>query len=589
MNQLLLADARATPVSCQPPLIIDSFAGGGGASTGIEMALGISPHIAINHNPAALALHAANHPDTLHISQNIYKVDPLDYISGRHIGLAWFSPDCTHFSRAKGGTPVARNIRDLAHIIPFWIERIQKSGGKIDVVIMENVEEFVTWGPLVQTPLGLMPCPDRKGETFAKWKSRLRRLGGRIEMKKLSGHDYGAPTIRKRLFIIIRFDGQPIVWPEPTHARPDDPDVLAGRKKPWNVTADQLDWSIPCPSIFDSRDEIREKWNLRANRPLVFKTLARIARGIKKEILDNTTPVIVSIPATESRQEPEVITPAVTRFSSGSTGHAVNRPLATITANSFHKRPGGAAPIGIIAPQIRHHQSAAAAPIVAQHNSTRNGSPNPGRSVNDPLSTITTTGSQQALVSAFIARHFGTISSHPVTEPSHTVMPQGSGKSILVTPFLQSYYGTELDGDSVMAPMRTITAKSRHGLVRTTVRIPPFESHHASRAREVAKLMREHGYWDDREFVTFSVDGHTLVIVDIGIRMLTPRELFNAQGFPKSYEIETGLINGTRIELTKDVQISCVGNSVCPPVAEALVRENCRDIFDLRHSSSKAA
>jgi len=239
------------------PMILDSFAGGGGASTGIEAALGRSPDIAVNHNPVALAMHAANHPDTLHISENVWKMDPLDYLAGQHVGLAWFSPDCKHFSKAKGGKPVERNIRDLAWIIPGWIERIQRSGGKVDVVILENVEEFRDWGPLVETVNGLMPCPEGKGETFAKWCRKLRSLGARMAYRELRGCDYGAPTIRKRLFIIARFDGKPIVWPKPTHGAPDDPDVLRGKKKPYPWVADCIDWSLPCPSIFDTAAEIK--------------------------------------------------------------------------------------------------------------------------------------------------------------------------------------------------------------------------------------------------------------------------------------------------------------------------------------------
>ncbi|UXS04453.1 C-5 cytosine-specific DNA methylase [Agrobacterium tumefaciens] len=712
------------------PLIVDSFAGGGGASTGIEMALGRSPDLAINHNPQALALHAANHPDTLHISENIYKVDPLDYVAGQHIGLAWFSPDCKHFSKAKGGKPVERNIRDLAHIIPFWVERVQKSGGKIDVIIMENVEEFATWGPLVQTDRGLMPDPERKGETFQQWCKKLRRLGGKLEKRELRACDYGAPTIRKRLFVIIRFDGQKIVWPEPTHGAPDDADVIAGRKLPWRTAAECIDWSIPCPSIFDSSADIAEKHGLKAIRPLADNTMARVARGMKRYVLDADRPFIVNLThgarcediaepvktvtganrgekavvlphmvsyyghgdlraeRTRELSEPistipcenrhAVVAPSVIRFNTGATGSDMREPAPTVTANSYIKKPGGAAPIGMIAPHLMtmrnagkpfngadepthtitaggaglslvapvltaaqhggsnrsvedpHHtitaskkdqnsvivptliqtgygerdgqsprcldidkplgtvvaggvKHAAAVAFVAQHNndSRREGGVNPGRPADVPMSTATQSGSQQGVVSAFVARQFGTSTGHEIDRPSATVMANGAGKSQLVTPFLQAYYGTG-DGGEENQPARTITTKDRHGHVEAMLDVPPFTEEKAARAREVADFMRSHGFWDEREFVTLEIDGHTFVIVDIGMRMLTPRELFNAQGFPGDYQIDGVWVSEdgkeTWIAFPKSVQVSCVGNSVSPPVAEALIGANCNHL-----------
>ena len=332
----ILADP--SPIPAHPdarPLIVDSFAGGGGASTGIEMALGRSPDIAINHNAAALALHAANHPDTLHLSENVFRVDPLDHLRGRHIGLMWFSPDCKHFSKAKGGKPVERNIRDLAWIIPGWIDRLQRKGGRVDVVIMENVEEWKDWGPLVETPRGLMPCPDRRGETFRAWQKQIRRLGGKMQTRELRGCDYGAPTIRKRLFVIIRFDGKPIVWPAPTHGAPDSSEVMSGQLQPWRAAAECVDWSLPCPSIFDTSAEIVAKHGLRAKRPLAANTLARIARGMKRYVLDAERPFLVNLThggRTEDLAEPlrtitgahrgekALVAPSLTRFNGGATG-----------------------------------------------------------------------------------------------------------------------------------------------------------------------------------------------------------------------------------------------------------------------------
>ena len=669
------------------PLIIDSFAGGGGASTGIEMALGRSPDIAINHNEAALALHAANHPETLHLSENIFKVDPLDHVAGKHVGLAWFSPDCKHFSKAKGGKPVERNIRDLAWIIVLWAER-----AKPDVIIMENVEEWKDWGPLLDTDKGLMPCPDRRGETFDKWCKAMRRAGYKLQHRELRACDYGAPTIRKRLFVVARRDGKPIVWPAPTHGAPDSLEVKTGKRLPWRTAAEVIDWSLPCPSIFDTSAEIMTKHSLRAVRPLADATMARVARGMKRYVLDAERPFIVNLthgarledldqpfntitganrgekavisPSLISvahgdsggrreypLEEPfgvvtaggishAVIAPSVIRFNSGATGQDARDPLSTITANSFIKRPGGAAPLGIIAPVLTaaqhggsnrdvrdpHHTITAskkdqnsviiptlvgcggragqsrpragdeptatitskadgcvAVAFIAQHNNDRRrvGGVNPGRSADEPVSTVTQTGSQQGVVSAFIARQFGTSTGHSIEEPSATVMADGAGKSQLVAPFLQKYYGTG-DGARLDEPHHTVTTKDRFGFVEAGIGAPPFTEEQETRARQVADFMRSHGFWDDREFVTVSIADELFVIVDIGMRMLTPRELYSAQGFPSDYKIDQDADGNV---FSKSVQVSCVGNSVSPPVAAALVAANCSDLVEYREAA----
>ncbi|MDX0330455.1 C-5 cytosine-specific DNA methylase [Sinorhizobium meliloti] len=635
------------------PLIVDSFAGGGGASTGIEMALGRSPDIAINHNPDALALHAANHPETHHLSENVYRVDPLDHLKGKHIGLAWFSPDCKHFSKAKGGKPVERNIRDLCWIIPGWIERIQKSGGRVDVVIMENVEEFKDYGPLVATDRGLMPDPERRGENFEKWCKKLRRLGGKIEFRELRACDYGAPTIRKRLFVIIRFDGKPIVWPEPTHGKPEDPDVISGRKLPWRTAAECIDWSLPCPSIFDTSAEIWAKHTLRAVRPLADATMARVARGMKRYVLDAERPFLVQTGYGErAGQTPRamsvdyplgtavaggvkhaVITPILTAAQHGGSVRPIDDPAHTVTASrkdqnsvivptlvgcggrAGQSRPrAGDEPVGTITAKADGCVAVAflaqnnylepghdareplstivgrgstQSPIVAfmaQHNgdprSDGSEAARPGRDAGEPLATITQSGSQQSLVAAFVARQFGTSTGHAVDAPTATVMADGGGKTQLVMPYLQAYYGTG-DGQHETEPMRTVTTKDRHGHVEATISVPPFTEAQADRARQVTDFMRWHGFWDDREFVSVEIAGETFVIVDIGMRMLTPRELFNAQGFPSDYVID-GAWNYQADgagpvwrEFSKSVQVCCVGNSVSPAVACALVSANC--------------
>ena len=618
-------------------LIMDSFAGGGGASTGIELALGRSPDLAINHNPAALALHAANHPETLHLSENVYKVDPLDYLRRRHVGLAWFSPDCKHFSKAKGGKPVERNIRDLCWIIPGWIERIQKSGGKVDVVIMENVEEFKDYGPLMQTERGLMPDPTRKGETFKDWCKKLRKLGGKIEFRELRACDYGAPTIRKRLFVIVRFDGKPIVWPEPTHAKPTDADVIAGRKLAWRTAAECIDWSLPCPSIFDTSLQVMARHGLRAVRPLADATMSRVARGMKRYVLDAERPFLVNLThggrvedlghpfmtiTGANRGEKAVVAPNLMSLKgSARRDSAANDPHPTILAGGGHSaviapvlsyaqqgganrsvedphhticaslkdqnaviiptlvgcggragqsRPrGGDEPTATITAKADGCVSMA---FIAQHNNDnrRIGGVNPGRDAGEPMSTVTATGAQQGVVSAFVSRQFGASIGHDIEEPSATVTA-GVNKSALVAPYLQAYYGTG-DGGEESQPARTITTKDRHGHVEASLIVPPFTADQEQRARQVADFMREHGFWDDREFVTLSIGSDTFVIVDIGMRMLTPRELYNAQGFPSDYRIDEDAYGNA---FPKSVQVSCVGNSVSPPVAMALVAANC--------------
>lgn len=682
------------------PLIIDSFAGGGGASTGIEMALGRSPDIAINHNAAALALHAANHPETLHLSENVYKVDPLDHLRRKHI--AWFSPDCKHFSKAKGGKPVERNIRDLAWIIPGWIGRIQNSGGRVDVVILENVEEFQKYGPLIETDRGLMPDPEREGETFQKWCKAIRRLGGKLQHRELRACDYGAPTIRKRLFIVIRFDGQPIVWPKPTHGKPDDPDVVAGRKLPWRTAAEIIDWELACPSIFDTGAEIMAKLGRRAVRPLANATMSRVARGVDRYVLKAKRPFLVDVAHGEvspsgvkrwgngfrSVDDPlsvvtagginhAVVAPSVIRFNTGATGHDAREPLATITANSFKKRPGGAAPLGVVAPVLSYAQQGGAnrsvedpahtitaskkdqnllvaptliqmgygerdgqaprvldieAPIgtvvaggvkhalavptligcggragqsrprggdepmatqtakadvcvtaafLAQHNNDgrRTGGVNPGRPADEPVSTITA-NPQQGVIAAFMSRQFGTSTGHDIDEPTHTATAKVN-KSMLVAPFMQKYYGSG-DGSRLDEPCHSVTTKDRFGFVEGELGWPPFTEEQAVRARLVAGFMREHGFWDEREFVTVEIEGETFTIVDIGMRMLTPRELFSAQGFPPDYIID---LEYKGKPLPKSDQIACCGNSVSPPMAAALVAANCGNLVRFQEAA----
>lgn len=554
------------------PLIVDSFAGGGGASTGIEMALGRSPDIAINHDGDALAMHEVNHPDTLHLSKNIWQVDPLDVVGHRRVGLAWFSPDCKHFSKAKGGRPVKRSIRDLAWVVVLWAKRARP-----EVIILENVEEFRDWGPVSEDG---RPCAERKGETFKRWAGELKRLGYRLEFRDLRACDYGAPTIRRRLFMIARRDGQPIVWPQPTHGRPDDPDVVAGKKKPWRTAAEIIDWSLPCPSIFETAAEIKEKWGVRAIRPLADATMKRIARGVVRYVLEAKKPFIVRtdmasaaarngvnpvedplrtlttagshaivVPsfvgcggragqsAPRGGDEPLgtqtakadgcVVAAHLSRFTQNGVGQGADEPLDTVMA--------GAPKFGVVAA------------FLAQHNndSRRIGGVNPGRPADEPLATLTVAGAQQNVVTAFMSRQFGGSIGHGTAEPAATDTA-GVNKSALISGFLTKYYGTGLPSQPADEPLHSVTTKPRHGLV------------------------------------TVEIDGATYAIADIGMRMLTPRERFRAQGFPDSYVIDRRP-DGSPITAT--VQGSCCGNSVCPPIAKALVEANCGHLARVREAA----
>lgn len=592
------------------PLIIDSFAGGGGASTGIEMALGRSPDIAINHSADALAMHAVNHPETLHLSKNIWQVDPLDVVGNRRVGLAWFSPDCKHFSKAKGGRPVKRNIRDLAWVVVLWAKRVRP-----EVIILENVEEFQTWGPVSEDG---RPCHERRGEIFRLWLSQLKRLGYKVEFRELRACDYGAPTIRKRFFMIARRDGRPIVWPKPTHGAPDDPDVIAGRKRPWRTAAEIIDWSIPCPSIFDTAEEIMAKHGLRAVRPLANATMRRIARGIVRYVLEAKRPFIVPVAhagdsrvhsveepvrtqTAHSRSDHALVVPVITaaqhggsiraadapihtitaspkdqnaviaahltKFQSGSTGSALHEPAPTVTANSYVKRPGGAAPVGLVAATMvqtgygeREGQApraldiakpigtqvagaskhALVAAFLAQH--TAGSHPGqPARSAGEPISTITGKGSQQSVVAAHMMNMRGSDRRDQSLERPAPTATAGGTHAALISAFLTKYYGEGLPNQRADEPVHTVTTKPRHGLV------------------------------------TVEIDGATYAITDIGMRMLTPRERFRAQGFPDDYIIDRRP-DGTPITAT--VQGSCCGNSVCPPLAEALVAANCGHLVE---------
>ena len=494
-------------------LVIDNFAGGGGASTGIEAALGRQVDVAINHNEQSVSLHTVNHPHTRHLCESVWDVDPVEVCDGRPVRLAWFSPDCTHFSKAKGGKPVKKEIRGLAWVVLRWAARVRPQ-----VIMLENVEEFKTWGPIKNG----QPCPDRKGQTFAKWKAQLLALGYQVEHRELRACDYGAPTIRKRLFIIARCDGQPIVWPAPTHGKKG-----TGLKK-FRTASDIIDWSIPCPSIFERK------------RPLADNTLRRIARGIQRFVIDNPKPFIVRIGHTGfggDRRQYKITDPLTTITSKNE--HCLVTPLISTYYGAKSSTDVRGSKIDVpIGTQTTENRHALVTAFLAQHNLGAT-----GHKADSPLSTITARGTQQNIVTAHMIRQFGQSVGSRVDTPVGTITPGGLGKTGLITTklkhanevsaFLLKYYGNEKEGHGLTGPLHTVTSKERFGLV--------------------------------------TVAGEDYQIVDIGMRMLSPRELYLAQGFPANYIIDR-TADGTPI--TKTAQVRMCGNSVCPPIAAALVRAN---------------
>lgn len=589
-------------------LIVDSFAGGGGASTGIEMALGRSPDYAINHDADAIAMHEVNHPETEHLSKNIWQVDPLDVIGRRKVGLAWFSPDCKHFSKAKGGKPVQKNIRDLAWVVVLWAQRVRP-----DVILLENVEEFRTWGPVL--PCG-KPCPDNKGATFDKWVRELKRCGYKVEFRELRACDYGAPTIRRRLFMIARCDGKPIVWPEPTHGAPDDPDVISGIKRPWRTAAEIIDWSIPCPSIFDSKQTIWERYGVRAVRPLADNTMRRIARGVAKYVLEAKKPFLISIAHGNSggRREYPIDDPIGTMTGQGN-AHAVVSPVMTFAQHGGSVR-SPEQPLHTIAASQKD-QNALIAPYMVPRYQEREGQAPRVRSVEDPAATVVPGGNEGVLAAVHMSRFTQNGIGHAVDEPVDTVMP-GAPKFGLIAAFMaqhNNHRGTvPSDGRPIGDPLSTITMRGTQqhvvaanllNLKGSNRRDAPVDEplrtitsgggHAALMSGFLTKYYSEGGQWagadeplhtdtvkDRQSLVTVDIDGQSFVLTDIGMRMLTPRERFRAQGFLDSYIIDRRP-DGSK--LTQTVQGSCCGNSVCPPLAEALVAANCGDLAEFREAA----
>lgn len=512
---------RQSELPLPDELIVDNFAGGGGASIGIEAGIGRTVDVAINHDAEAIAMHRANHPGTRHYTEDVWKIDPVRVTRNRPVGLAWFSPDCKHFSKAKGRRPVSKKIRGLAWVVVRWARRVRPR-----VIMLENVEEFQDWGPVSEDGI---PCPDRKGQTFEQFVGQLERYGYRVEWRQLRACDYGAPTIRKRLFLVARRDGLPIRWPEPTHGEPGCDAVNAGELLPWRSAAECIDWSIPCPSIFTR------------TRPLAENTMRRIARGIQRFVLDDPEPFIVRIGQTGwggDGMQYRVTDPLTTVTSKAE--HCLAMPAISTYYGAKDQADGRGARIDEpLRTQGTANRHALVAAFMAQHNGgfyDKSGCA--GRDAQAPTSTITGRGTQQQVVAAYLLSQHGTDQRHrPATVPASTICAGGNHAG-LVAAFLATYYGNDSIIDT-RSPAHTVTSKDR------------------------------------LQLITVSIDGTDYVLADIGMRMLQPHELFAAQGFPADYIHDHGLdADGERVKLTKTAQVRMCGNSVCPPLATALVRAN---------------
>lgn len=543
-------------------LIVDNFAGGGGASTGIEMATGYSVDIAINHDPEAIRMHKANHPNTKHYCEDVWQVDPVKACNGHPVGLAWFSPDCKHFSKAKGGKPKDKFIRGLAWVACRWAGLVRPR-----VIMLENVEEFKTWGPLNR---GHHPIKAKQGNTFDKFMQQLTDLGYEVQFRELVAADYGAPTMRKRFFLIARCDGKPIVWPEPTHAPADSEEVKAGLLKPYVGAYTQLDFSLPCPSIFDTSEEIKEKYGIRAVRPLAPKTMERIARGLKKFVLENPEPFIIQCNHGGERRPNDIREPMPTI--TGKHGYGIVEPyMVQIGQTGFTKDRSKDVrdPLTTIVSKNEHCLIESKLAPYMGTNTTNH----PGGNCKDPIHTITT-GNQQCLISPTLIQYHsetaqGEVRGQTIKEPIMTV--DGSNRYGLVTSFLSKFYKTGI-GQDVREPLGTVTANAGGGHFGE-VRAFLIKYYGQGTGQDI-KAPLDTVTAQDR-FGLVTINGTDYQIVDIGLRMLEPRELYGCQGFPDDYIIDHDYTGKT---YPRSEQVRRCGNAVCPPIPAALVRANLPEL-----------
>jgi DNA (cytosine-5)-methyltransferase 1 len=582
-------------------IIVDLFAGGGGLSIACEAALGRSPDIAINHNDDALSMHRANHPQTRHFVADVFEVCPRGATQGRPVGYLHLSPDCTHHSQAAGGQPRDERIRALTWIGRRWAGQVRPR-----IITLENVRQILKWGPLIakrcaktgrvmrldgsvagpgeHTPRDaqfLVPDPKRQGVTWRAFVRSLQAMGYAVEHRAINAADHGAGTTRERLFMVARCDGQPIVWPEPTHhKRP------ARGQRRWVSAASCIDWSLPCPSIFERA------------KPLADATLRRIARGVQRFVIESGDPFIVPIThqgadrlhdvdeplrtiTTAHRGEFAVAAPTLVKFRHASDGNRVDVPLPTITSGGACKRPAGAA----------HAMGIAAATLIQTGYGEREGQAPRTLDLQSPLGTIVGTGKHAAACAYLMQANggFNTTPGHEATKPCSTITNSGSQQQIIAAHLAQ--LSQHCDGRDAAEPLRTVMAGGEHHAAVESTLAPALSPEHEAGALRVAAFLTTY-YGNGQEcdprapmntvttrdrlaLVTVVLKGTPYVIVDIGLRMLTPRELYRAQGFPPEYQIEVGH-DGRRF--TKSAQVRMVGNSVSPPPAAAIIGANCGDL-----------
>lgn len=597
---------RGGQINFLDEIIVDNFAGGGGASTGMELATGRPVAIAINHDPDAILMHKTNHPHTEHLQASVWDVNPREVCRGRPVGLAWFSPDCKHFSKAKGAALVDRNIRGLAWIVLRWAGTVRPR-----VIILENVEEFVTWGPVRKGK----PVKKKAGQTFWKWKSQLLDLGYHVEHREIVAADLGAPTTRKRFVLVARCDGRPIVWPERTHGPRDSEEVRAGKLLPWRSAAEIIDWSQPCYSVFATKQELKEQYGVTAVRPLAPNTMRRVIRGVDKFTIRSGHPFLVECNhGGDGRARAEVepvntitrkytggvcdplLAPYTFSNTGGSVGTDVSEPVHTI------RTAGGQ--IMASASLIQYHTeqtervraNGMGLPLPTVDASNRyglttgqlveyfgNGRP---IDVRDPVHTVTS-HDREAVVCAHISKYYGGVVGAEAAEPLPTVT--AVDHNAVTAAHVVEFKGQDT-GQDPRKPLRTITASAGE-FADCRVELCKADGRGLGHWPEIRALLNRHCGYElaEDDLLLLEIGGVRYFIADILLRMLTPRELYNAMGFPPDYIIDRDYMGN---EYGKAKQVARCGNAVCPPMATALVRANlpewCTQRYETMEELEKA-
>lgn len=567
-------------------IIVDNFAGGGGASTGIELATGRRVAIAINHDPDAIRMHRTNHPYTEHLQASVWDVDPVAECRGRPVGLAWFSPDCKHFSKAKGAALVDRKIRGLAWITLRWAAKVRPR-----VIILENVEEFQTWGPVRRGK----PVKKLAGTTFRKFISQLEALGYTVEFRELVAADYGAPTSRKRFYLIARCDGQPIVWPKPTHSK-----TGADGLPKWRSAAEIIDWSLPCPSVFASKAEIMATYGLKAVRPLAKNTMRRIIRGVDKFTVRSGKPFIVQQKFQNAAQNIEkplttvtavgahelckpLLAPVTVTNTSNSVGATVGEPMNTVRTGGGggqmlvtpflsecnHSGGGHIAPVGDAYKTITaKHAGGIAAPSLIQYHTEQTESVR-ASGLGAPINTVDASN-RYGLTCANLVEYYTGGRLLDITDAMHTVTSHD--REAVVAAHVVKFKGDDL-GHGMKEPMQTVTTSAGEFAECVAYMAKMHGGDNLGHWPEIRALLNEFcGYTlAEDEVLLLEISGALYYIADIGLRMLSPRELYNAMGFPPDYIIDRDYEGN---EYKKSAQVARCGNAVCPPMATALVRAN---------------